>query len=49
MHSNTNLARRDSNLPMCPNPNQVLGGSDPSAFLATSPTDVAIMALDLVD
>ena len=49
MHSNTNLACKGSDLPTCPNPDQVLDGSDPGAFMATSPADITIVALDPVD
>ena len=48
-HSNTNLAPGGSDLPTCPNPAKVLGGSDLGAFMATSLADITIMALDLVD
>ena len=48
-HSNTNLACGGFDLPTCPDPDQVLGGSNPGAFMATSPTDITIMALDQVD
>ena len=48
-HSNTNLARGGSDLSMCPDPDQLLGGSDPSAFMATSPVNIVITALDPVN
>ena len=48
-HSNTNLALRGSDLPTCPDPDQVLGGSDLGASMITSPTDVAMVALDQAD
>ena len=48
-HSNTNLARGGSDLPTCPNPDQVLEGSDLGASMTMSPTDVAVVALDPVD
>ena len=47
--SNTNLERGGSDLPTCLDPDQVLGGSNISASMATSPTDIAMMALDPVD
>ena len=31
---------------MCPDPNQVLGGSDLGASMTMSPIDVAVVALD---
>ena len=31
---------------MCPDPDQVLGGSDLGASMTTSPADVAMVALD---
>ena len=34
---------------MCPNPDQVLGGSDLGASMMTSLTDVAVVTLDQVD
>ena len=34
---------------MCPDPDQVLGGSNISASMETSLTGIAVMALDLVD
>ena len=49
MHSNTNLSHRGSDLLMCPDPDQVLGGSNLSASMATSPTDVTLVALDQAD
>ena len=49
MHFNTNLSRGGSNLLTYPNPDQLLDCSDLGAFMATSPTDIAIMALDPVD
>ena len=48
-HSNTNLVPGGSTPPTCPNPDQVLGGSNLGASMSTSPTDIAMMALDLVD
>ena len=48
-HSNTNLACGGSNLPMCPNIDQVPSRSDLGAFMATPLATIAIMALDLVD
>ena len=48
-HFDTTLAPRGSDLPTRPNPDQVLGGYDPGAFMATAPTDITIMVLDLVD
>ena len=44
-----NLAPEGSDLPMCPDPDQVLGGSDLGASMTTSPTGVAVVALDLAD
>ena len=49
MHSNTNVTRGGSDLQTCPDPDQVLGGSDVGAFMATSPADITIMALDPVN
>ena len=48
-HSDINLAPGGSDLPTCLDPDQVLGGSDLGASMTMSPTDVAIMALDLVN
>ena len=48
-HSNTNLACGGFDLPTCLDPDRVLGGSDLGASMMTSPTDVAVVALDLVD
>ena len=47
--SNTNLALRDSDPAMCPDPDRVLGGSDLGASMATLPRDIAVMALDPID
>ena len=33
----------------CPDANSVLEGSDPSTSMTTSPTDVAVLALDQTD
>ena len=49
MHCDTNLALGGTDLPMCPDPDQVLGGSNLGTFMATSPTDIIMMALDPVD
>jgi len=49
MHSNTNLALRGSDPSMCPDPDQVLGGSDLGASMVMSPSDITMMALDLTD
>ena len=49
MHSNTNLACRGSDLPTRPDPDQLLNGSDLGAFTMTSPADISIMVLNLVD
>ena len=49
MHSNTNLALRGSDLSMCPDPDRVLKGSNLGASMATSPGDIAVMALDPLD
>ena len=49
MHCDTNMALRGTDLPMCPDPDQVLGGSDSGASIATSPANIAIMVLDSVD
>ena len=48
-HSNTNLACGGSDLSTCPDPDQVLGGSDLGASIATSPSDITVMALDPID
>ena len=48
-HSNTNLVLEGSDPPTCPDPDQVLGGSDLGASMTTSPTGVAVVALDLAD
>ena len=48
-HSNTNLACGGSDLSTCPDPDQVLGGSDLGASMTMSPTDVAMVALDQAD
>ena len=48
-HSNTNLVPRGFDPPMCPNPDQMLGGSNLGASMATLPADIAVMALDSVD
>ena len=48
-HSNTNLACRGSDLPTCPDPDQVHGGFDLGAFMAISPANITIMALDPID
>ena len=47
--SNTNLALGGSDPPTCPDPDQVLEGSDLGASMATSPGDIAVMAFDLAD
>ena len=49
MHCDTNLALGGTDLPMCPDPDQVLGGSNPGTFMATSPADIIMMALDPVN
>jgi len=46
MPSNTNPAPGGSDLPTCPDLDQVLGGSDPGTSIATSPTDVAMVMLN---
>ena len=43
MHSNTNLALEALTS------DRVLGGSDLGASMMTSPTDITVVALDLVD
>ena len=48
-HSNTNLVPRGFDPPMCPNPDQMLGGSNLGASMATSPPNIAVMTFDLVD
>ena len=48
-HSNTNLALEGSDPPTCPDPDQVLGDSDLGASTATSPDDIAVMALNMTD
>ena len=48
-HSDTNLTLGGSDLPMCPDPDQLLGGSDLGASMTTSPIDVAMVALDQAD
>ena len=45
-HSNTNMALGGSDLPTCPNPDQVLEGSDLGASMTTSLTDIVMVALD---
>ena len=49
MCSNTNLAHGGSDLPTCPAPNRVLGGSNLGASMTMSPGDITMMALDPVD
>ena len=48
-HSDTNLALGGSDFPMCPDPDQVLGGSNLGASMTILPADIAIMLLDLID
>jgi len=48
-HTNTNLALGGSDPPTCPDPDRALGGSDLSACMATSPSDITMMALNLAD
>ena len=47
--SDTNLALGRSDPPTCPVPDRALGGSDLGASMATSPSDITVMALDLAD
>ena len=49
MCSNTNLAHGGSDLPTCPAPNRVLGGSNLGASKMTSPIDITMVALDQAD
>ena len=49
MRSNTNIALGGSEPLTCPGPDRVLGGSNLSASMATSPGDIALMALDPVN
>ena len=49
MRSNMNLALRGSNPSTCLDLDLVLGGSDIGASMATSPGDIAMMALDPAD
>ena len=48
-HSDTNLAPEGSNLLMCPDPDQVLGGSNLGASMTTSPANIAVVVLDPID
>ena len=49
MHSNTNMALGGSSPPTCPDHDRVIGGSNLGASMATSPDDIAMMALDLAN